>query len=293
MRLLGMCDLHCSYDRPRNRTDNWLEAIQNKLNQIVQIYKENKCDATICAGDIFEKHHNTELDYFFTMIYYFFASMNSYTAIGNHCSKSTSGDLSNTTLGALVSAGAIKVNDRDVCVDFFDFYNRNSFYETKNSKNRIAIIHDYITPQKQTFPFETHSFDDLENPYDLVIAGHLHTPLDYTRKDGKRLYNSGCVLRRTIAETHSPKVFILDTETLEIKEIFLNVKPFEEVFKAKVEDKIVHLATDIISQIEQDNQYNGLSIEQRIEAFANERKTIETVTKESLKRLAQAKQKIS
>lgn len=292
MKLLMMGDLHSSYDRPRNRVDEWMSTMQSKFEQIIKIYKDNKCEATLCLGDVCHKHHNIELDYFFSMLYSFFSSMNSHTLIGNHCSKSASGDLENTSLGALVASGAIKINGiKDI--DCFDFYKRDEFYKTIKSSNRIASIHDYITPKAQQFPFETKEFDDLVLPYDLVIAGHLHEPLDYTRKDGKRLYNTGCVLRRTIAETHIPKVSILDTETLEIKEIPLNVKPFDEVFKKKEEDQTVHLATDIITQIGQDREQSGLSIEQKIETYAMKKIVSKNIVEEGLKRLGKAKGKVN
>ena len=73
----------------------------------------------------------------------------------------------------------------------------------------------------------------MENPeFDLILCGDYHYPFEAT-VDGRRLVNTGCMVRRSIFPRdmeHKPKVGIYDTDTKEIEYHFLDILPPEEAF---------------------------------------------------------------
>ena len=54
MKLLWRTDVHLSERNPRSRTDNWREAIMDKLRQVGGIAKEIGAEAVIDGGDFFD-----------------------------------------------------------------------------------------------------------------------------------------------------------------------------------------------------------------------------------------------
>lgn len=54
MKLLWRTDVHLSERNPRSRTDNWREAIMNKLRQVGRIADEIGAEAVLDGGDFFD-----------------------------------------------------------------------------------------------------------------------------------------------------------------------------------------------------------------------------------------------
>tara|TARA_X000000950_G_C13917704_1_gene661833 strand:- start:5176 stop:6132 length:957 start_codon:yes stop_codon:yes gene_type:complete len=54
MKLLWRTDVHLSERNPRSRTDNWREAIINKLRQVGEIAREIDASAVLDGGDFFD-----------------------------------------------------------------------------------------------------------------------------------------------------------------------------------------------------------------------------------------------
>lgn len=298
MRALVLGDLHLTDKSPRNRIDNIMEAQFNKLEQITTIYRNEKVDCILSVGDLFHKFRTREYAVSKFAEWIINSNIKFYTLTGNHDINGYNLDNENikdSSFGILKSCKVLNIDVSNVD-RIWGIHTRDKYgievYNVPFKTTTIIVCHDMILPQKAMF--EHLYYKDIKCPESvkLVISGHYHKAFD-VENNGVRFYNPGAISRLTTDDDFIPRVAILDTQTLEIKEIPLNVKPFDEVFKKKEEDQTVHLATDIISQIEQDNQYNGLNIEQRIEAFANARKVEGIIIKESLERLAQAKHKIS
>ena len=56
MKVLCMADLHLSETRPVCRTDeDWIEKQEMYLSKVVEIATEEKVDAVVIAGDLFDK----------------------------------------------------------------------------------------------------------------------------------------------------------------------------------------------------------------------------------------------
>ncbi len=55
MKLVYLGDVHIRGKNPRNRTDDYKEALKTKLREIFKIAEFNKAEAILCAGDIFDR----------------------------------------------------------------------------------------------------------------------------------------------------------------------------------------------------------------------------------------------
>lgn len=65
--------------------------------------------------------------------------------------------------------------------------------------------------------------------YDLVVSGDNHTSFLHRWKD-RILINCGSLMRSRIDQArHRPSVFIYDTDSREIEEVFIPIEPFDKV----------------------------------------------------------------
>lgn len=225
-------DLHIKYIAPVFRKPTYFQELLNKIDQINTIARENNAKV-ICLGDFFNSYVE---DYFESIMYELADRIYGWTSlIGNHDCKDVEGNLKGTSFGILAKMDYIRT-DSVPNIDFFHYYNREKF--TGKSKNKIALIHDYIIPNgtKEKFEYK----ECFENDYKLVFCGHYHYPFDINT--GRTRYiNPGALIRSTIKELQlkrTPEVILVDDTTLEVKHIQLKVKPLEEVSNSLEENKL-------------------------------------------------------
>lgn len=225
-------DLHIKYTAPVFRKPTYFQDILNKIDQVNTIARENNAKV-ICLGDFFNSYVE---DYFESIMYELADRIYGWTSlIGNHDCKDIEGNLKGTSFGILTKMDYIRT-DSVPNIDFFHYYNREKF--TGKSKNKIALIHDYIMPSgtKENFEYK----ECFENDYKLVFCGHYHYPFDINT--GRTRYiNPGSLMRSTVKElqlNRTPEVILVDDTTLEIKHIQLKVKPLEEVSNSLEENKL-------------------------------------------------------
>ena len=225
-------DLHVKYTAPVFRKPTYFQELISKIDQINTIAKENNAKV-ICLGDFFNSYVE---DYFESIMYELANRIYGWTSlVGNHDCKDVEGNLRGTSFGILEKMDYIRT-DSVANIDFFHYYNREKF--TGKSKNKIALIHDYIMPSgtKENFEYK----ECFENDYRIVLAGHYHFPFDKTIGQ-TRYINPGSLMRSTIKELQlkrTPEVILLDDTSLEIKHIPLKVKPLEDVSNPLEENKL-------------------------------------------------------
>ena len=232
MKYVIVGDPHIKYTAPVFRKDTYFQELLNKIDQINIIAKENNAKV-ICLGDFFNSYVE---DYFESIMYELADRIYGWTSlIGNHDCKDIEGNLKGTSFGILTKMDYIRI-DSVPNIDFFHYYNREKF--TGKSKNKIAIIHDYIMPSgtKENFEYK----ECFENDYRIVLAGHYHFPFDKTVGQ-TRYINPGSLMRSTVKELQlkrTPEVILVDDTTLEVKHIPLKVKPLEDVSNSLEENKL-------------------------------------------------------
>ena len=154
-------DLHIKYTAPIFRKPTYFQELISKIDQINTIAKENNAKV-ICLGDFFNSYVE---DYFESIMYELADRIYGwYSLIGNHDCKDVEGNLKGTSFGILEKMGYIKT-EAPAYLDFFHYYKRNNF--TGKSKNKIALIHDYIMPSgtKENFEYK----ECFENDYDIIF----------------------------------------------------------------------------------------------------------------------------
>lgn len=216
-------DPHIKYTAPTFRKETYFEELKDKLNQINIIAKNNNAKV-ITLGDFF----NSYIEDYFESIMYEISDMiyGWYSLIGNHDCKNTEGNLKGTSFGILEKMDYLRI-EPPAYIDFYHYFNKDTF--PKQSKNKIALIHDYIMPKgtKENFKFK----ECTENDYRLVFCGHYHYPFDII-VGRTRYINPGSLMRSTVKElqlNRTPEVILFNDETFEIKHIPLKVKPLEEI----------------------------------------------------------------
>lgn len=55
LRLLYVTDTHIRGTTPRSRTDDFVDALRKKLNEVVDIAEREKVDAVLHGGDLFDR----------------------------------------------------------------------------------------------------------------------------------------------------------------------------------------------------------------------------------------------
>jgi DNA repair exonuclease SbcCD nuclease subunit len=116
-KVMFVGDIHLSDKQPKNRLDNYCEAIKEKLTECLIVAEERNVDAVVLLGDLFETFEvgpllrNQTLD-----ILKGVPNGNKpwsfpiYVCVGNHDLDSSS-NLEKTTLGTLINAGYLIKTD--------------------------------------------------------------------------------------------------------------------------------------------------------------------------------------
>ncbi|XJZ25990.1 exonuclease SbcCD subunit D [Bacillota bacterium Lsc_1132] len=218
IRLLYIGDLHIRGTNPRNRLDDYKEALIAKLREVYQMAKRHDVKAILCAGDIFDRPEVS------TGVLLEFADVFAespvpiYTTPGNHdiygYNLSTYWRTSLALLERLVPQLTV-VQDRNdfialrgggevnVAVSFSPFdsqIDRDGFgyspgTEPPSDYFKVHVAHGMLLDH--TPPFDRFTLvQDVQTTADLVLTGHDHIGYGiYERFDGKVFVNCGSLTR--------------------------------------------------------------------------------------------------
>lgn len=239
MKLLITGDWHIDNHRPANRTDDYFETQFQKVLQITAIAQKHDCDFILQPGDFFNSFRASDF-----LKQYYIENLQDVptilTVFGQHDLRFHSSDKENTPLKVLEAAGIVSIlNYEDGAWESDDnvyFYGSSwgeDIPEKENKKGvHIFLMHKLILKGDEKF-----SNDDciyIENLYkltdfDVIVCGDNHQSFSLCKKK-RFIYNVGSLMRSRIDQAgHKPCVYLFDTNKMISKQIFLTVKPFEEV----------------------------------------------------------------
>lgn len=221
MKVLIIGDMHLSVKKPVGRIENdWLDVIVDKISQIEDIYIKNKCEKTLCLGDVFHNSQEFLIESYFRRLKCFFEKINLYSIVGNHDSKAVDSNVDKTSFGMF----PIKIDWEmdNLPIKGYSYANRDKFFTDRNPE--IIATHDYIALDAVSFPFPIRSIKEVQHLPKLALIGHNHSFNDFTYK-GLRFYQPGAIIRRNRNDTFKPRVSILNTDNLEITSIDLKINP--------------------------------------------------------------------
>ena len=243
MRVLGTADWHIRTDNPRCRNDEDYVAVQYaKSRWVLKTGLDLEVDAVLIAGDIFDKARvprwlsNMYLDLFrkFQRV-----GLRVVVCAGQHDQINHTKDLSNTSIGSLISSGVVyhgSTQEYQACDWGCDI---------DSVADRILVLHDTVVEHPGSIIKNAICVDDVFDKFKnkWIVSGDNHTPF-IVQKNARTLINCGSLMRQSKDQyDYKPAVWLLDTEKIDIRQNYkveripIPIKPSEEVFDLNLMDK--------------------------------------------------------
>ncbi len=255
MKLLFIGDIHSRPTNPRNRKDNYAEALRAKLLECWEIAKTYDVAAVIQPGDIFHTPETTIRNLLDMVDILKKCPVTFYTTPGNHDLFGYSLEsFPRTSLHLLdllcdnvhVSLDKFPAYGLDAIVDFRpyvpDIDSNREHYQIKKAL-KILVIHGMLLDHNLPYEARYTNLYHLETNADIILSGHDHIGYGVIkRKDSKLFVNPGALMRLTASEAEMRRpvqVAVIDTETRTAELVPLKTaRPAEEVLdRSKLEAK--------------------------------------------------------
>lgn len=271
VKFLFAADLHFRGTNPRNRIDNYREAVKLKLKETLELAEKNAVDAVLWPGDVFDSF-NVSIGVLLDLADFIISNKPKHipilTTYGQHDVQGYSKDsLYRTSLALLERLIPdlmlfIGPNQRDFFTDTqgtnvqitFTPYSRKMDVDgygyspeieaDKDTTYKIHVAHGTLLDHEP--PFDKYTLlDDVETTADLVLTGDYHPGYGtYNRADGKVFCNPGSLTRLSATENSIKRkiqVALIEVEGSESKIELLQLEnqwPGEEVLdRSKIEQE--------------------------------------------------------
>ena len=267
MKILYFTDTHIRGTTPKNRKDDYLNTLENKFLDILEIIQEKKVDFVIHGGDLFDRP-----DISVSVVSKFAEILNRikvpiYMVSGNHDIYGHNPlTVNRTMVGLLDNLGIINIIDNMGKVILekenikVQLTGQPYIYNIDNPNNReyylvddidegidysIHLVHGMLLdrPFIKGIPYTL--IDDIKTTKaDITLSGHYHSGFKKTIIDGKYFINPGSIVRITNSlreMERQPQVALIDlNETIDINFLpLLTAKSGEEVLdRAEIEKNI-------------------------------------------------------
>ncbi len=227
--LIGVGDVHASLKPPiaRSAEDDWLEAQRRCCEQLTNLSLSVNGLSTppvplVYVGDVFDRWNAPA-----EIINHLLVHLPGGHAIwGNHdLPHHDPASLRRSAFWTLVKAGKLAlvapgapVEIGNVRLHGFPYgHEVEPLAEPHSLLTEVAVVHAYIWSKKYGTGFPgapperaVKAYVPRLTGYDVALFGDNHVPLDWDVKDGVRIRNVGCLLRRTTKErAHKPSVVLL------------------------------------------------------------------------------------
>ena len=279
MKIALMSDLHLLSKKPDRRKDNILETQWGKLEFIFNYCKQNEIYYFFQAGDMFDKPRDWNVLDRFIELKKKYRNLSILTIYGQHdMYQRNLGTVCN--LSILDSLEFVEVRQLNMFNDFSVY--GVSFEEEIPTPNKdetnFLIIHAPIS-NKELFPGMEYTSASLflkkHLEYKMVLCGDIHHPFISSNK-GRWIVNTGCLVRKTIADNYPVNFYVYDTEENRMKTIEIPHKPFEEIFKENFSPETKKILEEFVSEISQ-NTTQGMDVIKNIYNFIEENKLSQDV----------------
>jgi exonuclease SbcD len=258
MKFIYFGDPHIRGKNPRNRTDDYKEALKAKFREIWKLAEYNKATAILCPGDIFDRPEVTNGVLLEFAEVFKESPVPIYTTAGNHDVYSynldTYGRTSLRILELIVPQLTVTndpkqnviLEDKDSLVSIsFQPYDQNidrdgygySPGDPVEEAYMIHVAHGMLLDHDPKV-FDRYTYvKTAETEADLVLCGHDHLGFGrYDRADGKVFYNGGSLTRLSASEAEQSRkinvalITIEDSKLKSLEEIELrSAKPGIEI----------------------------------------------------------------
>lgn len=246
LKLLFFTDTHIRGTNPKNRKDNFIETLEDKFHEIIQIVDVNKVDYVLHGGDLFDRP-----DVSISIVSRFAKTLSKFSApiyliSGNHdIYGHNPNTINRTMLGLLSVLGLVRIVNSDEKVilkkdnlkvqltgmpyiyDIDSPHNIDNYIIKEIDDNinySIHMVHGMLLdkPFIEGIPYTL--IDDIKSTQaDITLAGHYHSGFTTAKIDNKYFINPGSLVRvsNSLSELkRTPKVILIElTEDILITEI--------------------------------------------------------------------------
>jgi DNA repair exonuclease SbcCD nuclease subunit len=249
MKILLLSDLHLVVDNPIARLDDLVSTQWDKLDWIYEYARKNKINLILQAGDITHTKRSWSLLKILTDFLSLYDAIPTCVVKGQHDSYFHDLDNDKTTTGILLSAGLLKLldkngrslqNEKHIMV-YGASYGEEVPNNLEDDAYNILVIHAPIA--EKGIPgvnyIDATEFLKKHKGYDLILCGDIHEKFLIKYK-GRFICNTGPMLRMEASKymfKHKPCFFVLDTDKNEIKEVLIPVAPAGNVLSRDHIDK--------------------------------------------------------
>ncbi len=238
MLIAEISDIHLRTTNPEKRIDNYEEAMFNKFKFILEYCDKNGIGYLLLGGDIFDSPRQS-IGFTTKVI----ALLKQYkvhvlAVFGNHDQFFRNQSLDNTPLHLLKEAGIMTIlGDEHYIVDNIHFYGASwddNIPDIVDKKAfNVLVIHIMVIKDKKVYAqqedYTTAGSLLKNNNFDLIVTGDNHETFTELYK-GRRLVNSGSMMRSTVAQKdHEPCFFVTDTDNNTLNKIPIPILPAHEV----------------------------------------------------------------
>lgn len=294
MKFLYCTDIHLKNKNPVNRLDNYYISVLEKIKEIVQIAKDQKCGIIICGGDLFDSPNvgNTTVDDFMDIVEE--SGIPWDIVPGNHDMNSHNWEQSKGSALAHMFRRSINICEltelaawsegedgiqKGYYIEGYKYYHtieedfiKDGLLTDSKVDFKIAVPHVFISI-KPFFKEVSHvCAKDLKTNYDLVLCSHFHMNFDETI-NGTRFLNTNSIGRTTISAQHMPEVAIIDTQTKDVEIIKLKVaKTVDEIFDLSKYEELKGKKKDIKEFLDslKGVNFQGMNLGQQITKIGKE-----------------------
>ena len=249
IKILYFCDSHLKGINPRNRIDNYCEAIKAKIVELFDRAKKEKVLLIIFGGDVYDSYlvSNTLSDWFISLTDKY--KIDVYITVGNHDELFNNWQLSNSTsLAHMFRRGKYikqlgEYEDDNVYIKGQEFYvgieedlNKKFPQHDKKDKLTIYVPHALIVDASVWFSSCVY-YKNIKTNYDIVLISHNHKYWGLQKHDGTQFVAPGAIARCDADEfdmNRTPSIAIIDVKKKSVDITSLkSAKPVEEIFDLK------------------------------------------------------------
>jgi exonuclease SbcD len=323
MKLLYFGDVHIRGKNPRNRTDDYKEALKAKLREIFKLAEYNQVKAILCPGDIFDRPEVTNSVLLEFAAVFKESPVPIYTTPGNHDVYSynldTYGRTSLRILELIVPQLTVTTNpkenilltENDTTVALsFQPYDQNidrdgygySPGDPVEEAYKIHIAHGMLLDHDPKV-FDRYTYvGTVKTEADLVLCGHDHLGFGfYERKDGKKFLNCGAICRLAASEaeiSRKVQVALITIEDNQLQRIELidlrSAKPGDQILdrsQIEAEEKRQYAMEEFAALIQSEDGTKAIvDLDAIVEAIAKKEGYAPEVVQKALEKIGLAKQ---
>ncbi|MGP9042136.1 metallophosphoesterase family protein [Cytobacillus kochii] len=323
MKLLYFGDVHIRGKNPRNRTDDYMEALKRKLREIWKLAEYNQVKAVLCPGDIFDRPEVTNSVLLEFAEVFKECPVRIYTTPGNHDVYSynldTYGRTSLRILELIVPQLTVVTDPKEnvlldepgtaVSLSFqpYDQHIDKDGYgyspgDPVEEAYMIHIAHGMLLDHDPKV-FDRYTYvGTVKTEADLVLSGHDHLGFGYyERSDGKKFLNCGAICRLSASEAEIERkvqVALITIEDNQLEDLQLidlrSAKPGNEILdrsRIEAEQKRQYAMEEFAALIQtEDGSKAVVDLNAIVESIAEKEGYAPEVVRVALDKIGEAKQ---